>query len=382
MELEMARLIVHSFTGELSNEERERLDAWLTSSSSNRLLYVRLREGGFRYNRNGFTRQLDKREAWCRVNRAIRPSFRLQLWLKLVAASVVVFLLVSVYFYLKPDVNSVSSLQVLRDSIVPGARQAELILSDGLSLKLDSTLNRSVVTDSGTRVRIEEGRLTYDQVDTVLPLVYHTLKIPRGGKYVVRLDDGSMVYLNSSSTLRYPSRFAPGERRVYLSGEAYFEVSCDPARPFHVEVGQLDIRVYGTSFNVTTRKRDRIQALLVSGKIGLTLPDGKEVQLSPSQLADYDESINRLTLKQVNLRSHVAWRDGWSVFEGEPLEEVLNELSLWYDVDIVYLARGVREQLVYGEMKHCDDIRAILEALSKNVKVHFKIDGKNVIVYD
>jgi len=226
--------------------------------------------------------------------------------------------------------------------------------------------------------------LEYDSLgapEQEVVLAMNTLRVPRGGEFRLKLSDGTNVYLNSASELKYPVRFDEKERRVYLSGEAYFEVTKDSNRPFYVVMEEVQIRVYGTEFNVNTHQPGKVHTVLVDGKVGIKKRGmTEEVTMKPGELASFDREAGTFEVKEVDVRQYVVWKDGYFTFENESLEQILNTLSLWYDVDVFFQSEAVKQLVFTGYMKRYDDISEILNAITDVVGVNFTINGKTIIV--
>ena len=240
------------------------------------------------------------------------------------------------------------------------------------------------LVEKGVVVKQGGGNLEYDSLVTLgqeVTLAMNTLKIPRGGEFRLKLSDGTNVYLNSASELKYPVCFNEKERTVYLSGEAYFEVTEDLNRPFYVVTEEVQIRVYGTEFNVNTHQPGKVYTVLVDGKVGIKKRGVvEEVTMKPGQLASFDRKEGTIEVRDVDVRQYVVWKDGYFTFENESLEQILNTLSLWYDVDVFFQTESTKHLVFTGYMKRYNDISEILDAITDVVGVNFTINGKTIIV--
>jgi ferric-dicitrate binding protein FerR (iron transport regulator) len=212
-----------------------------------------------------------------------------------------------------------------------------------------------------------------------MPDVMHRIIIPRGGEFSVVLGDGTKINLNSRTEVRYPVHFSPASREVYLEGEAYFEVAKD-GRPFVVHAGGLDVRVLGTGFNVNTQTIGTVKTVLVTGSVEIT--SGEEtVRLTPNQLAIYRSSDEHFSVQRVDVTPHVAWKDHNFVFDKERLEDIMETLSLWYDMEVIYENGLVKEMRLTGDLERYEDVRKLLYFFEKTSEsLHFEIVGKTVIV--
>lgn len=265
-------------------------------------------------------------------------------------------------------------------AIQPGLSKAILTTAEGHTVALSGEGLEKVAVSSGLYVQQKGAAIVYhDSTSQAENMKYNRLEVPRGGEYKVILSDGTEVYMNSASELRYPIAFGKEERKVYLSGEAYFKVKKETDRPFIVCADAVKIRVYGTSFNVNTHLAGKIQTVLVEGAIGVS-GNNKEYRMQPSQLAEFDGEGHLKQLREVNVKPYVAWHQGLFLFEEQSLEEILTTLSLWYDVDIFYASQEVKNLHFTGFMQRYEQIDRILNAISKMVGVQFKISGKTIVV--
>jgi len=189
------------------------------------------------------------------------------------------------------------------------------------------------------------------------------------------------VHLNAGSELCYPVAFAAAERKVYLKGEAWFEVAKDAERPFYVETDEVSIRVYGTAFNVNTHGLRATETVLVEGEIGIS---GKgstgEWRMRPGQLAACDHHSGEITFREVDIRKYTAWKNGEFCFNDDTLEEILEELGRWYDVKVIFQSAGKKDIRFSGHLKRYENIRKILGAISESTGIVFHISDRMIIV--
>ena len=240
-------LIVKSLYREITSEEDEMLNAWLEENSENREMYKRVRERRSFDERQEIVREINKQLAWKRIDRETREVryYVLSRWVKFVAAVVLPLFIAAVSFYLIWERGGEASMvEVIK--IKPGVKKAELVLADGQRVMLDAGTMDSLVKVKGENIVKSEDCIFYLGEENGGELVYNEMRVPRGGEFKVKLQDGTLVYLNSDSELRYPVRFVGKERRVYLSGEAYFEVRKDTVKPFTVVMDDSEVRVLGT----------------------------------------------------------------------------------------------------------------------------------------
>lgn len=265
------------------------------------------------------------------------------------------------------------------DGIHPGREGAILTLADGTEVVLDSMQNGVVTTQGATTLMLQNGRLSYDEKHDAGKSAdaYNTIATPPGRQFQIVLPDGTKIWLNAASTLRYPVAFRGGERKVKVEGEAYLEVAADAARPFIVDVaGGTEIQVLGTSFNINAYKDEKVQrTTLLQGRVRVKAAGGERI-LDPGQeaVADGQLSVNN----NANLAQAVAWKNGVFHFENASLETVMRQLSRWYDVEVVY-EKQVPALTFGGEMGRNLELKDVLEFLEGS-GVHFRIEGRKLIV--
>lgn len=210
--------------------------------------------------------------------------------------------------------------------------------------------------------------------------IYHTLRVPRGGEYTLVLADGTTVYLNAESELRFPKQFKGKSRKVYLEGEGYFDVQRDEKQPFVVEVKQVEVRVLGTSFGIRAYTGEvNVLTTLVRGRVNVEA-GGKQVELSPGQQADFNRGNDRLTVTEVDVEQYVSWKDGRLVFDNKPLEFILEELGRWYSFDVFYTNKELKGIPYSLNIKKHEDIAHVLKFIERTGKVKFEINKNTIIV--
>ena len=268
---------------------------------------------------------------------------------------------------------------------VPGVK-AELILGTGERVVLtrqgaliEGMQDTGILNDSLNGLNYANARV--QEKDEKIEPVFNTLRIPVGGYYRLTLADGTKVWLNSKTELRYPVTFNGEERKVFLTGEAYFEVTHDEGHPFIVSTDNMNVKVYGTEFNVNTYQKGVIQTTLVNGKVGIRVNStGKEVILKPNQMAEFEEQSGTVQVKDVDPYAYIAWRNGEFVFERETIEEIMERLSRWYDVKVFYTNESVKQKRFTGVIDRYDDIEQVLRLIEGPATLRFEVKGNTVTV--
>lgn len=262
--------------------------------------------------------------------------------------------------------------------IVPGGGKAVLILANGQSVELKDEKGLQVDT-GGSVVSAAGEKVVYrQQPDSLITEKYNTLVVPRGGEFFLELPDGTRVWLNSESKLHFPLRFKGNRREVKLEGEGYFEVVKDTTAPFHVLANGADLRVLGTSFNVTTY-RGRTVATLVEGRVCLTYGE-ESVLMYPNEQAEVLPENGEIVTREVDVKHYTLWKDGIFYFEGADLATIMERLSQWYDVNVTFSDEELKKSRFSVEMKRYERIRDLLTKIEKTHKVRFLIRGREVQV--
>jgi len=296
-------------------------------------------------------------------------------WRKIaVAASVLLAIGIgSLVFFQNRDQSPVVVAPRLADDRDPGKTGAILTLSDGSKIVLDSVGNGLLANQNNTAVSKKNGGLVY-KAGSGAQVVYNTMTTPRARQYNLELSDGTKVWLNASSSITFPTSFAANERKVTLTGEAYFEVTKDKKRPFRVSVNDMQVNVLGTHFNINAYDDEAtVNTTLLEGSVLLAEKD-KKVLLKPGQQAQKQKAGAIVVNDNVNIEEVMGWKNGVFYFENASLQKVLRQLSRWYDVDVVY-EKGIPSRMFEGEIQRNLQLSQVLKILEKN-KVHFKIDGK------
>lgn len=265
--------------------------------------------------------------------------------------------------------------------IEPGKEGAILTLVDGSKMLLDSLGNGIVTTQNGTKVLLQNGQLVYKTGKSSDVLVgFNTMTTPKGRQFQLLLPDGSKVWLNAASSIRYPIAFTGNERKVEVTGEAYFEVAKDPNRPFKVKVNEeTEIEVLGTHFNINSyNNEESINTTLLEGSVLVKNSSGKLV-LKPGQQARVAGSEKIKLVSDVDVEKVMAWKDGVFNFQDATLQEVMRQLERWYDIDVVY-EKNIPRLEFYGKMGRDLSLAAVLRGLEKS-NVHFRIEeGRKLVV--
>ncbi|MEZ2445026.1 FecR family protein [Chitinophaga sp. RCC_12] len=313
------------------------------------------------------------------------PTF--SLYLKRVAvAAVFALALAGVgywWFVLKaPLKNEVAQANVPDKNIPipPGSNRAVLKLGNGTEVMLDS-LKEGMLLQQGQAkiIKSGNGQVSYKITGTTpAEIVYNTITTPRGGQYQLTLADGTKVWLNASSSLRYPANFSGKERRVELTGEGYFEVARNESMPFHVKANSIDVEVLGTHFNINSYKDEPvIRTTLLEGSVKVT--SGKQdSRLKPGQEASVITNGDIKLQDDVNTEEVIAWKNGMFQFKAADIETVLRQAARWYDIQIEY--KGGISARFSGQISRSANAEQLFKILELTNKVRFEIHGRNIVV--
>lgn len=210
----------------------------------------------------------------------------------------------------------------------------------------------------------------------------HTLTVPNGKTWNITLSDGTKVFLNAASELKFPNQFVTGESRtVSLKGEGYFEVAHNPESQFIVKAGEIDVKVYGTKFNINSHKEGKIETVLLEGSVSVILKNSnEEIRVKPNEMALFRKESGKISVGEVNAMDHVLWKDGILLFNEVSLESILEELAKWYDYKVEFENEKVRNEIIYCKVPRPDTIEPVLDAISRNGTMRYEIVNKTIYI--
>lgn len=310
-----------------------------------------------------------------------RPAFRAA-----AAAAIIGMIGFFIYFLMQPNAqadfvnNQPDEQQNPANENAIGSNRALLTLGDGSSVVLDDQKD-GVITREGSVsiVKTDYGQIDYHSLDGVpSPVLFNTLSTPRGGQFKIRLPDGTLVWLNAASSLRYPTLFEGAVRQVEITGEAYFEVAKNASMPFLVKTGGMEIEVIGTHFNVMAYPDENaIKTTLLEGSVKVSARGAFEI-LRPGQQASLKGDGKRLRVEEADTARAVAWTTGFFEFENMNIYEVMRQISRWYDVEVHYETKDLNRKFG-GRMSRNLSLENVLSLLKAN-DIRFRVEGKKIIV--
>jgi transmembrane sensor len=363
--------------GKCTEEEKGLLESWYLQHEADRPLD---------FPQEARDKQLD--EIWVSLPVHEQEKHRVYIWPKLAAACVLLIALSSgIYFYQsfkKKALRAPVQQELSRSNIQPGSSKAVLILANGKKIILDDASKAELAKESGLKItKNADGKLVY-----VIPkssskeVTFNTIETPRGGQYQIVLPDGSQVWLNAASSIRYPTSFSTDSRTVSITGEAYFEVAKNPLLPFKVISGTQTVEVLGTHFNISAyQDEDGIKTTLAEGSVKVTNNKYKSTAtLQPGQQSLITASSKSIAVKAAGIEDVLAWKNGSFNFNNEDIYSIMRKLSRWYDVDISYTNQEIQRQRFSGNIPRASNISEVLHFLEYTGTVHFKVSERRIYV--
>ena len=382
---EFTKELLRYTRGELSKEEEKGIEQVLSEVEGMNTLVGELKDKNRIEHEMHVIARFDTERALGKVKNRKQVKRRGILpWIA--AASVVVIAGVSAWILLsqEPDVHNLP----VAEKFEPGKAVVTLEMASGLKYRLDTLSsvvrnNRvNVAFDNNDRVlKIKEQDSLAD--GATKEIGYNTINVPYGGTYTVELCDGTKVYLNSGTTLEFPSRFDGKVRSVILKGEAYFDVARNVSKPFVVEVDEMKVKVLGTSFNVKSYVDEPgVYTTLVEGSVAILRDGQPEKKIKPGEQAYYNKGVGTLSIAQVDVNEFTSWKDGLFYFKDIALEEILRIVSRWYDLEVFYMNQGAKSVIYSGKLPMYSSVEDVLRKFEISGDVRFELKGRTLTVFD
>lgn len=408
--LNITRLLLKFHREELTEEENQYLINWSKENESNNQIYNRCLEEREISNQLKDPIPINDKILWSKVLKGV--DFKQQgvryrwVYLRNMAAAAIVVLFVGAAFYLMRSTKPASQGKIqspteIAKDIAPGGNRAILVLSDGSKVDLESSTNGLISKQGNSSVsKLSNGQLAYKKLSTEKPstIVFNSLTTPKGGTYELLLPDGSKVWLNSSSSIRYPTSFWGKTRDVEISGEAYLEIARNPGMPFSVKTSGQLVEVLGTAFNINSYPNEPIErTTLVSGSIKISivgsgrtqrvkypsnpiiLKPGQESQISQTRPIDTLGYSRKkiIVLKDVDMDATTAWKNGEFEFAKADLDYVMRQLERWYDIQVTY--KSLPNIRLSGTISRNVALSSVLKMLELN-GVKFSVAGNKISI--
>jgi ferric-dicitrate binding protein FerR (iron transport regulator) len=367
----------------LNSEELAELNELIDSNES--LLQISILKDLQQNSFAGLTDAEQRQKMYTNILKRTRKSNRvIPLWTKIAAAAIIVVVFSIVYFYSnhnpqKQIAKTETQQQRFKNDVAPGGNKAVLTLANGSQIILDSAANGTLTQQGNTKIiKLDSGQLSYNTSDVKsTEVLYNTISTPRGGQYQIVLSDGSKVWLNAASSLRFPAFFTGKERDVELTGEAYFEVTKNTAMPFTVTVNDLHVQVLGTHFNINAYNDETsVKTTLLKGSVRVADHESI-VNLKPGQQAQLKDNA-LMVINNVDIEKVISWKTGFFEFDNTDLATIMRQISRWYNVDVRYEGKQFGETFG-GRISRELNLSNILSMLETN-GVKFRLEGKKLIV--
>ncbi|MBW8685260.1 FecR domain-containing protein [Chitinophaga rhizophila] len=382
------KLLQKYLDGQCTRAEMEELYAWLQSSGAHRSLLAAMQQEFEKTmsERHEIPSEVSDRietRLLQEISREKVVQFPQRNRLRWIAAAAVLLLAGSAaYWYMdavypRKTITSDNISLVDTGDIAPGTNKAILTLANGDVVTLDSAGNQ-VISQGQTTVHQKNGQLQYAVQGNSDGVVYNTLTVPRGGQFNIILPDGSHVWLNAASSMRYPTAFNGSRREVEIQGQVYFEITPNARQPFFVKVNNMEVQVLGTRFDVMAYADEKsINTTLIEGMVNVNYGE-REQRLRPGQQAILDPVTGNMVVKPADVDQVIAWKTGFFEFDNASLADILRQLSRWYDIDVSYNQIG-NERLFGGRISRSLPLSDILHMLEANGPT-FLLSGRKLTV--
>ena len=380
---EIARIIQKSLKGKLSESEERQLSGWRKVSDENERAFQRMISEDFYTIGMEKLEMYDSRVAYGRFLQKKYQQRRKRRFLINMARVAAVALPFVIALVLYVGLNREEEQMVrpsLASNILPGTSKAVLTLANGQMIPLGKEATDSTIITDGTQISASGSGVTYASGVESESVVYNKLEIPRGGEFCLTLSDGTRVWLNSETSIQYPVAFGAKERRVFVQGEAYFEVAKDAKKPFTVQFLSSSVTVLGTSFNIRAYPEEkRSQTTLAEGSVRIYSP-GSSMLLKPGEQAEVSALSGEMVKQEVEVKNFTSWKDGRFVFEQQPLEDIMRTLERWYDIRVIFKDEGAKRISLSGNMKRYGDFSQVMKMLQMTGDVRFELHGNDVYI--
>ena len=387
--ISISQFIYNEKSNLLTDKDAITLEEWKNESEENQFIYQRLsQELDLDLKMNEYN-AINSEKAWLKLESVLKTERKtVKLVKKFIHYAAVFILPLAIGGYLVYNViNTIDTHEeVLVDNIAPGIQKALLVLANGKVINLENQQDSLINIHDGSLLSNVNHMLSYTNTQFVETTTeWHRLVVPKGGEYQLQLADGTQVWLNSDSELKYTDRFVGKDRIVHLKGEAYFDVAEDKEHAFIVKTNSMDVKVYGTEFNIMAYEdEEAVHTTLVEGSVGVNLKNKtgivEEMMLKPNMQVAYIKGDVKGEIRTVESNLYTGWKDGLFQFNNEDLGSILRKLSRWYDVKVFFQNPSIQNIRFTGEMKRFDEFTTILNLLKLGSDVEFEVNGNVLTV--
>lgn len=376
-------ILLRKIRQQLTAEEETIFQLWFCSDKRHELYFERMKtvwlsDENTLSLQSDLPRVIAQFDEYVRHERSHRRKYRIRRFYRY-AAVVILLLCVGggsfLWFRNQPDVEEFIPLA---EKILPGSKKAVLVFADGKRIAIDRLPDSTTYDLKGIEIEKQDGLISYKNARQDSD-EYHTIEIPRGGEYQVLLSDGTKIWLNAETQLRIPKRFTDKERRVFLSGEAYFDVTKDASRPFIVETDLGCVKVYGTEFNVQRYlDENQLKATLVEGSIGFNSDMVPDLKIKPGYQLCLTEGQSVPEIRKVKVYNEISWKNKQFCFQSKKLSEIMTSLKRWYDVEVVFADPELEDLIFSGTLNRYDEISALLRLFEAGYDIRFVIEDNTI----
>ncbi|WPV66043.1 FecR family protein [Chitinophaga sp. LS1] len=375
----IAALVKNYIAGNITPDEQAELDAWINLSEKNRELWAEISQGATNEWTSTPLHNYNMENVIGSIHHKIKKNKQRRTFIYLSAAAAILIMIAVGLQYLKAPKEPAMEYVVIGNEVPPGTTKARLVMANGHTIGLDKARDSSFTEGNGVQVQQQQGVLSYLAKNNTKEMpTYNTLITPKGGEYKLVLGDGTVVWLNAASSIRFPNRFSGNQREVQLTGEAYFEVTHDPKRPFIVAVNGTEVQVLGTAFDIRAYQPAITYTTLVNGAVRVASKGSKGQVLQPGQMAR--SGNGGLSITNADIEQVTAWKNKQIILRDADLRDIMEELSRWYNVDVVYAGDFNTATGVTIEISREVPLKKILEMIMLTKSAKFRIDGDVVTV--
>ena len=375
-----ASLIKKSLIKDLSDKEQKELDQLLDDQSLQDV-YKELSDRGYLKKQFMEYEKYSSQKAYREFKERRGHSGRIRIvrWVAVVAAVWVLALGVTLWMTFGKKEN-VAPLPVASKIIPAGEKKATLTLADGTEVHVEEITAR-VLQEKGMNIEYRNGEIVYHKSEEeTTEVVYNKLEVPRGGECMIKLDDGTKVWVNAETKLKYPVAFVGDRREVVLEGEAFFDVAKNE-KPFIVKTSFGDVRVLGTAFGISAYASEpESYTTLVRGKVSVEREGIKPVVILPGEQVVTSKD-GKMIKQQVDVEEFVGWKDGIYVFKEKSLGEIMKTLERWYNISVDFQEKSLVDLPFTGNLKRYDDINVFFDALTRTGDMKYRVEGNQVILF-
>lgn len=375
-ESELKDLLERYRTGRATPEDKAFLESWYLTHNPSVPFEMEDEE-----------RADDVNTVWALIRPDKVSSKNIYVWYRFSAAAVVLFIISLGGYFLLLQKKQVSIHILAKNDVAPGKNRATLTLADGRKVVLGDAANGKLVSEGRVAIsKTQNGEIIYTAPAIAGkaqgPAQFNELETARGEQYQVVLPDGSHVWLNAASSLKYPVVFTGKERLVELNGEAYFEVAHNKAMPFKVKTLQQIVEDLGTHFNVSAYSDEKITATtLIEGSVKVTsIASHKNILIKPGQQSTMD--AGKISVREVDTDEAIAWKNGYFQLDDENLASFMRKVSRWYNVEVIYKDNAPKSLLLGGTISKYGNVSEVIHVLELTGKVHFQVENNRIIVTD